>query len=329
MSRLAFLGTPIEAAVCLRALVEEGHEIVMVVTRPDGREGRGHRVKRSPVREVADDLGLRVSERTADAATAGAELGVVVAYGRMIPASVLHQLPFVNVHFSLLPRWRGAAPVEWAILTGDSRTGVSLMALDEGLDTGDVYATRAVEISEDDTAATLRSRLTTVGKEILLEALAGGAGSLGTPRPQEGDSTYAPKITQEMLRLEWSRSAEGLRRVVRVGGAWTVFRGRRLKVHDARVFPLPLGSKGPEGPGRLALVKTPEWLGAAGGEFSSGAATATQGGSPSNNPPAHVVAGCGAGLLELVTIQVEGRKPMSGTQWWSGARPAVSDVLGS
>lgn len=314
LTRLAFLGTPLEAAQCLEALSRAGHEIAVVVTRPDSRAGRGHRTVTSPVREAARELGLVVSERTSDAVASGAELGVVVAYGRMIPASVLDQLPMVNVHFSLLPRWRGAAPVEWAILEGDAAAGVSLMALDEGLDTGDVYEMRAVGIERDDTAATLRSKLTTLGIEMLLERLAGGVASLGEPRPQVGDATYARKIVPDMLRLDWSHGAEQLDRVVRVGGAWTMFRGRRLKVHEANLWHVALPGTGDQAPDSA---------------IAADLVTVSRPGSivPIGAPRAVLVA-CGDGFLELATVQAEGRKPMTGVQWWLGARPRPSDLLG-
>ncbi len=143
MSRLAYLGTPQMAVPPLRALVEAGHEVVLCVTRPDRRRGRGGATTPSPVKAAAIDLGVPVSHELLEVATAGVELAVVVAYGRIIPSALLTQIPMLNVHFSLLPRWRGAAPLERAILAGDAETGVCLMKIEEGLDTGPVYARRA------------------------------------------------------------------------------------------------------------------------------------------------------------------------------------------
>src|SRR5205085_5491799 len=140
--KLAFLGTPEIAVPPLRALVADGHDVRLAVTRADKRRGRGGHLMPSPVKVAAQDLGLPVTDRVDDAIDAGADLGVVVAYGRLIKPHVLAALPMVNIHFSLLPRWRGAAPLERAILAGDSETGVCLMQLEEGLDTGPVYGCR-------------------------------------------------------------------------------------------------------------------------------------------------------------------------------------------
>lgn len=230
--RLVYLGTPAEAVPPLRALVGAGHEVLLVVSQPDKRRGRGPATSSSPVKAAAMELGIPVTDRVDDVCDAGAELGVVVAFGRLIKPHVLAKVPMVNVHFSLLPRWRGAAPVERAILAGDRETGVCLMALDEGLDTGPVYACERVAIGEDETAAELRARLVELGTRMLLDLL---AGPLPDPVPQQGEPTYAAKISPDELRLDWSRPAEELVRVVRVGGAWTTYRGRRLKVHRARV----------------------------------------------------------------------------------------------
>jgi methionyl-tRNA formyltransferase len=187
--RLVFLGTPAFAAEPLRALVDAGHEVALVVSQPDKRRGRGGKLVPSPVKQAALDLGLPVADRVDDTLDAGADLGVVAAFGRLIKPHVLERLPMVNLHFSLLPRWRGAAPVERAILAGDERTGVDLMVVEEGLDTGGIYDRAEVDIGPDETADELRARLAALGSSLLLRNLADG---LGTPRPQEGEPTYAP-----------------------------------------------------------------------------------------------------------------------------------------
>ena len=156
MTRLAFLGTPEVAVGFLRALHDAGHDVALVVTAPDRRRGRGTALTPTPVKLCALGLGLPVSGRVADVLYAKVELGVVVAFGTLIRADVLAQVPMVNLHFSLLPRWRGATPVERAILAGDDRTGVCLMALDEGLDTGPVYARVEAPILPRETGAELR-----------------------------------------------------------------------------------------------------------------------------------------------------------------------------
>ena len=176
------------------------------------------------------ELGLPVTDQVDDVIGVGAELGVVVAFGRLIKPHVLDVMPMVNVHFSLLPRWRGAAPVERAILAGDDETGVCLMTLEEGLDTGPVHGCVRLEIGRDETADELRHRLVDAGVELLVTQLRGG---LADPVPQEGEPTYAAKIEPDELCLDWTRPAIELERVVRVGGAWTTVNGRRLKVQRA------------------------------------------------------------------------------------------------
>jgi methionyl-tRNA formyltransferase len=230
--RLVYLGTPQSAVAPLEALHKAGFDIALVVTRPDARRGRGVTMTPSPVKEAAERLGLPVSHSVDDVLEAGADLGVVVAYGRLIRRPVLERLAFVNVHFSLLPRWRGAAPVERAILAGDTETGVCLMALEEGLDTGPVYASEAVAIGVDTTADELRAQLVEVGTAMLIRELTAG---LGEPMPQVGEPTYAAKVEAEELHIDWGRPAVELERLVRVGGAWTTFRGSRLRILRAGV----------------------------------------------------------------------------------------------
>lgn len=228
--RLVYLGTPAMAVPPLRALVEAGHDVALVVTRTDKRRGRGSEPTPSPVKAAALELGLPVSHDLADIAAARAELGVVVAYGRIVPADLLappHGVPMVNLHFSLLPRWRGAAPVERALLAGDEETGVCLMRVEEGLDTGAVHARRVVAIGPHDTAVELRGRLVDVGCEMLIDAL---EGDLPTPVPQVGEPVYAAKITPAELRIDWTAGSASIDRLVRLGGAWTTFRGKRVKV---------------------------------------------------------------------------------------------------
>ena len=168
----------------------------------------------------------------------------MVAYGRIIPARLLEQIPMVNLHFSLLPRWRGAAPVERAILAGDHETGVCLMKVEEGLDTGPVYAVRTVPLDDDITLAALRAELVAVASALVVDALAGGVAGLPDPVPQEGEVTMADKISKEDLHLDWTRPAVELKRVVRLGRAWTTFRGKRLTVLDVALGPGEDGAAG-------------------------------------------------------------------------------------
>ena len=238
----------------LQALVAAGHDVALVVSRSDAKRGRGGTLSPSPVKAAAIELGLPVTDDVDEvlALSPPAELGVVVAFGRLIKPHVLAALPMVNIHFSLLPRWRGAAPVERAILAGDEVTGVCLMDVEEGLDTGGVHRRVELAIGTDESADELRVRLVEAGTAMLLSALDEG---LGTAEPQVGEATYADKIHPDELHIDWSRPAEEIHRLVRVGGAWTTHAGKRLKVwrtalDDGR---LELVEVQPEGRGRMAV----------------------------------------------------------------------------
>jgi methionyl-tRNA formyltransferase len=259
--RLAFLGTPEAAVPPLRALVADGHEVVIAVTQPDRKRGRGNALVPSPVKQAAAELGIPVAHQVDAVLEPGvdAELGVVVAFGKLIKPHVLDRLPMVNVHFSLLPRWRGAAPVERAILAGDQETGVCIMALDEGLDTGPVYTCESLAIGADETAGELRDRLVEIGTRLLVERLSTG---LGEPHEQQGEPTYAAKLEPHEFEIDWSRPAEEVHRLVRLGRAWTTFRGKRLRVLKAALdgpgFTAPNGlvltEVQPEGKGPMAAA---------------------------------------------------------------------------
>ena len=241
--RLAFLGTPEAAVPPLRALAEDGHDLAVVITQPDRKRGRGGALVPSPVKAAALDLGLAVEHNVDAVLGQGIELGVVVAFGKLIKAHVLDEVPMVNIHFSLLPRWRGAAPLERAILAGDDETGVCLMGLEVGLDTGPVYECERLAIGPDETADELRARLVEAGTAILRRRLRDG---LGDPVPQEGAETYASKIEPEELHLDWSQPALQLHRIVRLGRAWTTIDGKRLLVRRATQ-----ADTGPTPPGLL------------------------------------------------------------------------------
>lgn len=241
--RIVLFGTPEPAVAALHALRDAGHEIVLVVTQPDRRRGRGGALVASPVKHAAETAGIpvttpvRASDALTEIAAAGADVGVVVAFGQLLRPDVLEspRLGCVNVHFSLLPRWRGAAPVERAILAGDAETGVCIMQLDEGLDTGPVYARAATRIDRQETAGELRARLVTMGNELLIATLP-GLGSI-VPETQQGEATYATKLEVEEFGLDPHRSAAELARMVRAAnprpGAWCRVGGRRIKVWRA------------------------------------------------------------------------------------------------
>ena len=250
--RLAYLGSPPLAVAPLRALVDAGFEVGVVVSQPDKRRGRGGALQPSPVKAAALELGLPVTDRVVDVIDAGVDLGVVVAFGRIIPVSVLEHVPMVNLHFSLLPRWRGAAPVERAILAGDERTGVDLMVVEEGLDTGGLFAATEVAIGSDESLEELRAQLVAAGIDLLLDGLRSG---LGEPTPQAGDATYATKIEPAERELDWGAPATDVHRRVRVGDAWTTHHGRRLKVHRTHVPPQGDGPVVAAGDGPVELVE--------------------------------------------------------------------------
>jgi methionyl-tRNA formyltransferase len=290
--KLVYLGSPEAAVPPLRALVAAGHEVVLVVSQPDKRRGRGSGLSPSPVKAAATELGLPVTDDVKDVIATGAELGVVVAYGKLIRQPVLDAVPLVNIHFSLLPRWRGAAPVERAVLAGDAVTGVCLMALEAGLDTGPVYRREETRIDVEESAAELRARLVTMGTAMLIDSLRDGFASLGQSTPQTGEPTYAAKLDPAEFRIDWSRSAVEIHRLVRLGMAWTTFRGKRLKILSAR---------------RSSLAAHADRVGSLVGCLVT----------------------TGDGSLELVRVQPEGRGPMAATDWANGAQPGPTDTLGA
>ncbi len=316
--RLVFLGTPDASVVPLRALVDAGHEIALVVSQPDRRRGRGGRTAPSPVKQAALDLDLPVTDSVDDALTVGADLGVVVAFGRIIKPHVLAELPMVNLHFSLLPRWRGAAPVERAILAGDHRTGVDLMVVEEGLDTGGVYGRTEVEIGPDETADELRARLAALGAELLVRHLRDG---LADPSPQVGEPTYAHKLTVDEMALDWAGPAIEIHRRVRVGGAWTTYEGRRLKVWRTVLLGAAPGSLGDT---RGPHSGSPDRSSEDAGVRPEGSPTATAHPGP---PGVDVLAG--DGIVRLVEVQPEGKRRMPAADWARGLGTDPTDGLGT
>jgi len=262
--RIAFAGTPEFAAQALRALVAAGHEVALVLTQPDRPAGRGLKLKPSAVKRlalehrlaVAQPRGLKLDGRyAADAAAARDALAaaapeciVVAAYGLILPAWML-ALPArgcINIHASLLPRWRGAAPIQRAIEAGDARTGITLMQMDAGLDTGDILLQRALAIRDDDTAATLHDRLAALGASLAVEGLA-RAELDATPQPAEG-VTYAAKIEKSEAPIDWSLPAAAIERRLRAfdpfPGASFAIDGEPIKLWRAEIVPGRAGTPG-------------------------------------------------------------------------------------
>jgi methionyl-tRNA formyltransferase len=302
--RVIFFGTPEIAVGPLRALVAAGFVVDLVVTGIDKRRGRGSQTSPSPVKEAALELQLPVSHDVADAialvskdrANSASEttryLGVVVAYGHIISTEVLHVLPMINIHYSLLPRWRGAAPVERALLAGDEQTGACIMQVVEQLDAGDILSSATTQISQTDTTASLRARLGEIANPLLIEVLLNG---VSTTQPQTGDIVVAAKITQADLEIDWSKPAAVIDRQVRVGGAFTFFYDKRFKIHSLKVSVEIFISES----GNMMVVND------------------------------RVLVACGQGVVELVEVQPEGKPRVSAQDWKKGARLDAQSRLGS
>jgi methionyl-tRNA formyltransferase len=251
--RIVFFGSPAAALPSLRGLLEEGHSVELVVTQPDKPAGRGRRLTPSPVKLFARERHLPVIEPAkirADESVlprireAQPDVHVVVAYGQIIPASVIYfpEHHSFNVHFSLLPKYRGAAPVQWTVLKGDTETGVTIIELNEKMDEGDILAQVKTGVGPRETAGDLETRLAVMGADLLLETLS-RVDSL-RPSPQDHSlASLAPKIRKEDGRIDWSRSAGLIDRQVRAlaerPGTYTFYRGRRLQIHKGRSLEIP------------------------------------------------------------------------------------------
>ncbi|GHE68907.1 methionyl-tRNA formyltransferase [Streptomyces vinaceus] len=308
--KLVFAGTPEVAVPALDALIASGrHEVAAVITRPDAPAGRGRRLVASPVAERAEEAGIEIlkparprdPEFQARLREIGPDCCPVVAYGALIPKSAL-EIPrhgWVNLHFSLLPAWRGAAPVQHSIMGGDQVTGASTFLIEEGLDTGPVYGHLTEEIRPTDTSGDLLTRLAFAGSGLLAATMDGiEDGTLrAVEQPADGVS-IAPKITVEDARIDWNAPAMRADRVVRgctpAPGAWTVFRGERLKIISVGL----VTDRTDLAPGELAPAK--------------------------NN--VHV--GTGSHAVELLWVQPQGKKPMRGADWARGVRIAPGERLG-
>jgi len=303
--RTVFLGTPSFAVPTLEALVHAGHDVVLVVTQPDRPRGRGQQLTPSPIKEVALRLGLPVyqpervrrPEAVATLAQWKPDMMVVVGYGQIIPQSVIDIPPrgIINVHASLLPKYRGAGPVQWAIANGETRTGVTTMRIDAGLDTGDMLLKAETEIGPDETAVELGARLATIGAALLVQTLA----RLDAISPEKQDNTqatYAPLIKKEDGLIDWSNSAQSIHNRVRGfhpwPGAYTRFRGQQLHIWKSRLTE----AAGAGQAGRLLL------------------------------DPLRAV--CGEGVLDLIEVQLEGRKRIAAEAFVNGQRISAGDTLG-
>ena len=311
--RVVFCGTPSFAVPTLDALARAGHEIALVVCQPDRPSGRGHEIQLPAIKQRALALGLRVTqpEKIKSNAEFQAELQaiapqaiIVVAYGRIIPKWMIDLPPLgnLNLHASLLPKYRGAAPIQWAIASGEQTTGATTMRIDEGLDTGDILLQREIPIVETDTSITLAPRLAEAGAELMVETLKGLETNSIQPKPQDhARATLAPVLSKEDGRMDFSQPATILVNRVRGfqpwPGAFTSFRGKQLQVTQAK----------------------------AGGEQSAGLQT-----SELRLVQDRLLAGCGAGtVLEILELQAEGKKRVSAREFMNGYRPKDGEKLGA
>ena len=318
---LVFCGTPRFAVPTLEKLAEAGHSVPLVVTQPDRPRGRGMDVAVSPVKEAATRLGIAVlqpvtiknnAEFRSQLAAIRPDAIIVVGYGRIIPQWMidLPRLGNLNLHASLLPKYRGAAPIQWAIANGESVTGVTTMRIDAGLDTGDILMQREIAIGLEDTAETLGPKLASIGADLMVETLRGLETGQVRPTPQDhAQATLAPILNKEDGRMDFSRSATHLFNRLRGfqpwPGAFTTFKGKTLQVHRAQ----PRQHAAKLTPGEVAVEGT------------------------------RLLVGCGEGFgkdkdknagaaLELIEIQVEGKRRMSAQEFINGYRPKSGDHLG-
>jgi len=310
MLRVAFAGTPEFAVPALRALADSSHTLVGVLTQPDRPAGRGRELKKSPVKQVALELGLPLAqppqlksvEQRAPLVQWASDVLIVVAYGLLLPPAALTvpRLGCLNIHASLLPRWRGAAPIQWAILAGDSATGVTIMQLDRGLDTGPLLAQRRVMIAEGIDAAQLQAQLSRQGAALLLETLDALEAGRARAEPQPGEgATYARKIDKREARIDWTASAEAIARQVRAFNPWpvaeTIWRDQRLRIWQAHVAQ-------PRAPALPAVAAA---VGASPGDVIGG----TQDG---------IEVLCGQGVLAATRLQLEGRRALPAGEFIRG-----------
>jgi len=308
--RIVFFGTPAFAVPSLQALCDGPDTVVGVVCQPDRPAGRGQKVQASPVKQLALERSIEVAQPTklksgdfpAQLAAWSADLGVVAAYGRILPLPLLTtpRLGCINVHASLLPKYRGAAPIQWAVLRGETETGVTIMQMNERMDEGDVLLQRPTPIGHDETYGALQERLAEIGAAALTDALdALAAGTLVATPQHHAEATLAPLIRKEQGAIDWSGAAEGIARAVRGFNPWpsayTTLSGKRLKLHRAHAVE------------QRSTAAAGTVVGVVGGSI-------------------HVATG--AGVLVIEELQLEGRSALGAAAFVRGAGLAIGDRLG-
>ncbi|KJF16601.1 methionyl-tRNA formyltransferase [Acidithrix ferrooxidans] len=282
--KIVFMGSPQEAASVLEHLIESDMTPVCVVTNPPARRGRGKAISPTLVEEVALVHGIKVLYDPVELVDFDFDLGVVVAFGKILSDEILELAPFVNIHFSLLPRWRGAAPIERAILAGDEKVGVCLMEIGPGLDEGDIFAQSELILSGDETSQELRETLTEIGAELLVDHLSKGSEGFSQRVTQNGEVTYAKKITSDDLHCDFNLDSEANFKIVRLGEAWTTLKDKRVKIISAR--PIEIDALDDDDPGTIV----------------------------------DDIVICNPGGLLLLEVQPEGRRVMTASDWLRGVR---------
>ncbi|MDA8082736.1 MAG: methionyl-tRNA formyltransferase [Nitrospiraceae bacterium] len=300
--RIVFFGTPAFAVPSLRALADSDMDIVAAVTQPDRVKGRGHLLAAPPVKEFALQRGIpvlqppkiRTAEFLSELTALRPDLMAVVAYGRILPGPVLGlpRLGCVNVHGSLLPKYRGAAPIQWAIINGDDRTGITTMLMDEGLDTGDMLLREETRISDEDTAESLGVRLSGIGASLLLKTIAGLKDGTIPPVPQTGEPSFAPPLKKEDGRIDWQWPSRRIFNLVRGTYPWP---GAHCSLNGERIV----------------VLRASVSAGAAAGSAGAGTITAAGGGM-------QVMTGDGA--LTIIELKPEGKKAMRAADFVNGRR---------
>lgn len=249
--RIVFMGTPDFSVPCLQALIDDGHDVCAVYTQPDKPKGRHGVLTPPPVKELAQKYNipvyqpksLRTDEEKAFFDSLDAELAIVIAYGKILPVEILEAPKYgcINLHASLLPKLRGAAPIQWSIVNGEKRTGVTSMQMDAGIDTGDMLISKAVDISENETAEELYDRLSVMSAEVMRETIdALKKGELKPVKQNDAESTHAPILTKELSKIDWNDSAQHIHDKIRGLYSWpgavTSFEEKVIKLHSARIF---------------------------------------------------------------------------------------------
>lgn len=308
--KIVYMGTPDFAVAPLEAILKAGHQVTAVVTQPDKQKGRGKEVQMTPVKECAlkhnipvfQPVKIKEKEAVARLREYPADIFVIAAFGQILSEEILQMPPFgcVNIHASLLPAYRGAAPIQWAVINGEKEAGVTIMQMEKGLDTGDMLLKKVVAIDPKETGESLHDKLMKAGAELIVEALPlMEAGELTPEKQDDSKSSYAPRLNKEMGRIDWTKEAEELERLVRGLNSWpsayTSYRGKTLKIWEADVIKEQSGTR----PGEIRQV---------GKDFLD------------------VV--CGKDSLRIYSLQLEGKKRMAVKDFLLGYEMSPGMILG-